>query len=368
MTVRPDAAFFPSGDLKTRLHFHRTATDALSKLLTTPWTLVSSAGGKRRLDSLGTLRTVPAPSEVVIVPSGLLTLADLRQAWQPGPPCVVAIGAGSVLDAGKLVRLANSLGHFPDDRRDWTIGDETTKASLICIPTTAGSGAELTATSSLWEGGKKSSIDGPSLRPSDAIYDSSLLLSAGQEIRTAALWDATTHALEAMWSRHATQASDDYASFALRTIADTLRREAGPTDNALGVLSLASAAAGAAITVTRTGIAHALSYPLTARHGVRHGLAAGIFGVATAGLLTEFAPERAARIGRALRAPIAILEEFWRTTGANAMVADLLTGDALQAQAETRLDPQRANLSVIPPERGIVRAICDRAATIGIRS
>lgn len=364
MTVRPDAPFFPNGGLKTRLHFNRSAAECLAALVDSPWTLVTSSGGLRRLEAMGTLHHLAPPQETVIVPSGLLTRAELRDAWRPGPANVVAMGGGSALDASKLVRLANRRGFFPSARDLWDPDEDIGNTSLICLPTTAGSGSELTATSSLWDGGVKSSIDGPALCASDAIYDPDLMISAGTEIRTAALWDAITHALEALWSRRATLVSDQYARFALRTISDTLAQERKPTDVALPALACASAAAGAAITVTRTGIAHALSYPLTARYGLRHGFAAGLFGVVTASLLPEIAPERAAWIDRALRAPVTSLSTLWHDTGAAQFVMTSVTADAIRAQAAGTLNPERARLSVIPPEPEIIAEICERAAQL----
>ena len=277
---------------------------------------------------------------------------------------MVGIGGGSVLDAAKLVHVANLAGDFAVDRRVWAERRETPNARLICIPTTAGSGSELTATSSLWDGGTKSSIDGPALFPSDAIYDSTLLASATTEIRVAALWDAMTHALEALWSRQATARSDGYASFALCKIVDTLRRHGGPVDAALDDLALASAAAGAAITVTRTGIAHALSYPLTAEFGLRHGLAAGLFGMATASLLPELAPATASHIESALHEPLSAIENLWRGTGAAELTGRTVSRAAIRAQASATLNPDRARLSVVTPTPEIVAEICERASTI----
>ena len=360
MTVRADAPFFPSGDLKTRLHFDHPAADSLATLVNGPWTLVTSAGGLRRLEAMGTLNEIAPPRETLIVPPGLLTSATLRDAWRPGPPTVITVGAGSVLDAAKLIHLANARKSFPARHDLWDPNEDTGDASLVCLPTTAGTGSELSATSSLWDGGIKSSIDGSALQPSDAVYDPDLMTSAGVEIRVAALWDAVSHALEALWSRRASPTSDRYASFALRTISDILNREGQPTDTALPSLALASSAAGAAITVTRTGIAHALSYPLTARHGLRHGLAAGLFGVATERLLPEIAPDRARRVAHALCDTS--LPALWHATGTARFVANAVTADEIRECAGNVLNPERARLSIIPPEPEIITEICERAA------
>jgi alcohol dehydrogenase class IV len=362
MTVHPGAGFFPAGDLKTRLHFGRPACDVLADLLDGPWTLVISAGGLRRSNDFGLFDGLRPPHAIVVVPPGLITLRSLAAAWRTGPPEVIGIGAGSVLDAAKLVRLANLQGAFPTDRRGWRAILDADEARLICLPTTAGSGSELTPTASLWDDGIKSSIDGPALRPSDAVYDPALLATADAEIRTAALWDAVAHSLEALWSRHATDLSDRYASFALGTIMRAVRLSGKTDDDVLPDLALGSAAAGAAISITRTGIAHALSYPLTRRYGLRHGLAAGLYAVAAFILLPDIDSERAARITRALGdadgAACEALVAHWRASAADRLVASTVTPDAILEPGDLGLDPDRARLSVIPPEPAVVAAIC----------
>ena len=364
MTAQPNAPFFPGGDLKTRLHFHRPAAKALASLVTSPWSLVVSAGGLHRITRAGVLDDIPPPTAITIVPNGLVRLSTLDDAWMPGPAPTVGIGSGSVLDAAKLVRLGNTWKTFPEDVEDRDTSADI-PAPLILLPTTAGSGSELTSTASLWNGGIKSSLDGPALFPSDAVYDPALLTTASAEIRAAALWDAITHALEAIWSRSATEASDRYASFALNSISGALRRERGVTDAVLPDLSVASAAAGAAITITRTGIAHALSYPLTGRFGLRHGFAAGLYGLAVAGLLPEISPRRSAYLTRIFHAPPdAVLRAFWRESGAADFVLRYLTPDMLKTCSDMTLNPDRANLSVIAPKREVVVELQRRAADL----
>jgi alcohol dehydrogenase class IV len=359
MTIQAGAPFFPSGDLKTRLHFGRPASTKLREHVTGPWTLVVTAGSLRRCHEMGVFDDLPRPKETIVIAPGLLTSHSLRQAWRPGPARVVGIGAGSTLDAAKLVRQANVLGRFPNRREDWNADRHVSDAPLICVPTTAGSGSELTPTASLWDDGVKSSIEGQALQPSDAVYDPPLLMSAGPEIRTAALWDAMSHALEALWSRDATMASDRYARFALETMTRALEKNGVASDRSQSDLSLGSAAAGAAMSKTRSGIAHALSYSLTGRHGLRHGLAAGLFALATLELLPNVDWERADMIARIAGS----LDVLWRTTGAAELVAVRVTPEMI-LEADETLNPDRANRSVVPPDPAIVAEIRRRAAAL----
>ena len=81
--------------------------------------------------------------------------------------------------------------------------------------------------------------------------------------------------------------------------------------------------------------------------------------------LPEIAPARAAFIDRSLRTAETSLETLWHDTGAARFVATIVTADAIRAQAAGVPNPERARLSIIPPEPEIVAEICERAVRIG---
>ena len=228
------------------------------------------------------------------VPDGLSSLACCRAlappAWQAladSPGCVlVALGGGTTLDVAKLLRcrprhggfdaVANALrGHAP-----WPALD---LAPLWMVPTTAGTGSEVTRWATLWDTdvrpALKRSFDEPFGYACRAFVDPALTLSCPPAVTRDTALDALSHALEAIWNRHANPVSDALALSAARQVIRTLPtclrdprelrwREA---------LALASLQAGMAFSQTRTALAHALSYDVTLRHRLPHGLAVALW-------------------------------------------------------------------------------------------
>jgi len=190
---------------------------------------------------------------------------------------VLAIGGGSVMDAAKI--LATGLdGVSP--RRHLFEGlplPSRRRTRLLCVPTTAGSGSEVTPFATVWdhEAKKKYSIAGDAMYPDAALLDAELTLTLPEEVRVSTALDAMTQAFEATWSRRANPISTSFAVSALRISLHTIvTMEQRPDDLALRRAMLeASLLAGLAISHTRTALCHSISYPLTAHLGVAHGYA-----------------------------------------------------------------------------------------------
>ena len=190
---------------------------------------------------------------------------------------VLAIGGGSVMDAAKI--LATGLdGVSP--RRHLFEGlplPSRRRTRLLCVPTTAGSGSEVTPFATVWdhEAKKKYSIAGDAMYPDAALLDAELTLTLPEEVRVSTALDAMTQAFEATWSRRANPISTSFAVSALRISLHTIvTMEQRPDDLALRRAMLeASLLAGLAISHTRTALCHSISYPLTAHLGVPHGYA-----------------------------------------------------------------------------------------------
>jgi len=202
---------------------------------------------------------------------------DLRQA---GCVAIVALGGGSVLDAAKVLSATlcapgeMHLTHWLRDQSDYRLPKSL---PVYCLPTTAGTGAEVTPFATVWDkrSGQKHSLSGESLYPQMAFLDPELTVSLPWQETLFSALDATSHSLETLWNRHATPLSCALATQALKMILAAL-----PTlQKRMGALSLrskvqeASLLGGLAISQSRTTLAHSISYPLTARYGVPHGLA-----------------------------------------------------------------------------------------------
>lgn len=194
---------------------------------------------------------------------------------------VVAIGGGSVLDSAKVIAVAVSQPDF--DLRGYLFGGlplpERRNNTLVCCPTTAGTGSEVTPFATIWdeETRRKLSMAGSAVFPDEAILDPELSLSVPREITIMTGLDAVTQAFEATWSCRASAVSTALAVRAIRIGMRTLPRLPVDPDNLelRSDMLEASLLAGLAISSSRTALCHSISYPLTMHLGVPHGLACG---------------------------------------------------------------------------------------------
>ncbi|MEJ5020866.1 phosphonoacetaldehyde reductase [Ochrobactrum vermis] len=194
------------------------------------------------------------------------------------PEVIVALGGGSVIDSAKV--FAAARGHFPTmDAYLKKRADAKTLSPwpLIAVPTTAGTGSEVTCWGTVWDNaaGQKYSLAHPGLYPEYAIVDPELMVGkpAGLTVQTGL--DALSHSLESLWNRSANPVSMAHAVAAARGVLAVLPHLVKDLSNVELRARMARAAtlAGFAFSNTKTAIAHSLSYPITLRHSVPHGIA-----------------------------------------------------------------------------------------------
>ncbi|HEY0167690.1 MAG TPA: phosphonoacetaldehyde reductase [Jatrophihabitans sp.] len=201
-----------------------------------------------------------------------LLASRVREAF--APDAIVAVGGGSAIDVAKMARS------LPSNRTDAMAvlrGERDplpVNQPLIALPTTAGSGSEMTRFATVYVDRIKHSLDHASVRPDTALIDPELLATCPLALRYSCAFDALCHAVESFWSTRATPESQDLALRALRAVISVLDgsiRAPGPSDYLQ--LAIGATTAGRAIDLTRTTAAHAFSYRLTADFGVPHGVA-----------------------------------------------------------------------------------------------
>jgi phosphonate metabolism-associated iron-containing alcohol dehydrogenase len=194
---------------------------------------------------------------------------------------MVGIGGGSVLDFAKsvafMVRQSEGLRAFLTHRNM-----ETPHPALpfIAIPTTSGTGSEVTPWATVWDEqeGAKFSLSYPEMFPHYAIVDPALTAGLPPYITAYTGYDALSHALEAFWSRHANSVSDLFAIESIRLVMEHLLpavEGSGDLEHRVG-MAKASLYAGLAFSNTRTTAVHAVSYPMTLRYNVPHGVACAL--------------------------------------------------------------------------------------------
>jgi phosphonate metabolism-associated iron-containing alcohol dehydrogenase len=193
-------------------------------------------------------------------------------------PVIVALGGGSVIDSAKVFAAARGDFAAMDAYLKKRASPETLSPwPLIAVPTTAGTGSEVTCWGTVWDNasGVKHSLAHPGLYPQFALVDPNLMIGKPRELTIQTGLDALSHSLESLWNRNANPVSAANAVAAARGVLSTLPALAGDLRNRQLRERMARAAtlAGFAFSNTKTAIAHSLSYPITLRHGVPHGIA-----------------------------------------------------------------------------------------------
>jgi alcohol dehydrogenase len=189
---------------------------------------------------------------------------------------VVAVGGGSALDTAKAVTL---LTRNPGALEDY-FGIGLVKqrgVPSILVPTTSGTGAEITPNSLFYVPAikEKKAVVSPHTIPDVAIIDPLLTLSVPPKVTAATGMDALSHAVESYTSLNASPMTDLYALEAIRLIGVHLRTAVanGSDLSARDGMARASFYAGIAIGNAGTNIVHALAYPLQGQHRITHGVA-----------------------------------------------------------------------------------------------
>lgn len=216
---------------------------------------------------------------------------------------VLAIGGGSALDAGKAIALcAVNQGAVLDYARG--MKPERPALPLIAVPTTAGTGSEVTPYAILSDikSCDKVGLSFPELFPRIAFLDPLFLAGSPENLTVDTGLDALCHAIEAYLSRQRSPFSDALAERAAgRVVRHLPVARKNPRDVSLrGELLLAANEAGMAIANTATLLPHALGYPVTVRYGVPHGRATAILQAAFLERAQAAEPERVRTVGRLL--------------------------------------------------------------------
>ena len=188
---------------------------------------------------------------------------------------VVGVGGGSALDSAKAIGLMLTN---PGNIRDYVgIGKvERTGVPVVAIPTTAGTGSELTIWSVLSDKKKKVKISVGSILncPKVALLDPELTVSLPPNVTATTGMDALVHALESYVNKATQPISEAMSIQAMSLIAKSLRVAVSQPDNvsARADMLLASTIAAMAFNSTRLGLVHAFAMPLGARFHIPHGL------------------------------------------------------------------------------------------------
>ncbi len=217
--------------------------------------------------------------------------AGAKQMEQFSPDVILALGGGSAMDAAKIMWMLyehpeadfqDMAMRFMDIRkRTYAFPDMGEKAYFIAIPTSSGTGSEVTPFAVITDesDGTKYPLADYALMPKMAIVDADLMMSQPKSLTAAAGIDALTHALEAYVSVMATDYTDGMALTALRNIFDYLPTCYEHGENAPYArekMANASTMAGIAFANSFLGVCHSMAHKLGSYHHLPHGVANAI--------------------------------------------------------------------------------------------
>ena len=207
------------------------------------------------------------------------------------PDCIIAIGGGSAMDAAKImwvlyehpeVDFLDMAMRFMDIRkRVYTFPKMGEKAYFIAVPTSAGTGSEVTPFAVITDEttGQKYPLADYELLPKMAIVDADMMMNAPKGLTSASGIDALVHSIEAYVSMMATEFTDGLAIEAIKTIFEYLPRAYEEVANdpiAREKMANAATMAGMAFANAFLGICHSMGHKLGAYHHLPHGVTVGL--------------------------------------------------------------------------------------------
>jgi alcohol dehydrogenase class IV len=299
----------------------------------------------------------PAPPLCALIgedPDIAETEAAAISALEHGAEAVLAVGGGSAMCAAKgvAVRLRNPA---PLDAYEGSGRLPVPPAPCIAVPTTAGSGSEVSNVVVLHDPGRDRHlvIRGHGYEPRVALLDGELLRSLPARPMIAAALDALSHALEALWARRATRFSDALALAAAGSIRPALPRALDGDIEAMQELIEASAMANLACGNSGLGLVHALSSApgVHLAHGCQNGI-----------LLPHVAAFNRSAVGAQAASEIDALDALYRAIGFGTSFArdELSAHDGERMLAAAMSNPFRAN-NLRAAEESDLRALLARA-------
>ncbi len=285
----PEKVYIKKGCLSVALDELKTVMGKKKAFIVTDSFLYNNGYTKpveRKLDEMGIQHTTfydvaPDPS-LACAKAGAAQMAAFK------PDVIIAVGGGSAMDAGKImwVMYEHPEADFMDmamrfvdiRKRVYTFPKMGEKAYFVAVPTTAGTGSEVTPFAVITDEttGVKYPLADYELMPNMSIVDADMMMNAPKGLTAASGIDAVTHALEAYASMMATDYTDGLALRSLKMIFEYLPRayDNGPNDPAAREkMANAATMAGMAFANAFLGVCHSMAHKLGAFHHLPHGVA-----------------------------------------------------------------------------------------------
>lgn len=257
---------------------------------------------------------------------------------------IVSVGGGSAIDCGKgiAMKLTNE-GEFADYMGADKIPNQG--ATLIAIPTTAGTGSEVTKVTVITDTDRnvKMMLSSACLLPSVALVDPLLSLTTPPHLTAAVGVDALTHAMEAYISKRAQPITDALALEAIKLISGSLRQAwaDGKNISARTDMMLGASIAGMAFSNSSVALVHGMSRPIGAYFHIHHGLSNAVLLLDVMEFSVVGAPERFADIAQAMGEPIDGLSPMKQADAAISAVERLVNDIQTPRLGEIGIDREK---------------------------
>lgn len=284
----PEKVYIKKGCLPVALEELKTVMDKERVFIVTDAFLYKNGYTKVIIDKLDEMNIVHETFfDVAPDPNLACAKEGARLMEKFEPDCIIAVGGGSAMDAAKImwvmyehpeVDFMDMAMRFMDIRkRIYAFPKMGEKAYFVAIPTSAGTGSEVTPFAVITdeETGQKYPLADYELLPKMAIVDSNMMMDAPKSLTSASGIDALVHSIEAYTSMMATEFTDGLALEALKIIFEYLPRayENGANDpEAREKMAHAATIAGMAFANAFLGICHSMGHKLGAYHHLPHGI------------------------------------------------------------------------------------------------
>ena len=194
------------------------------------------------------------------------------------PNLILAVGGGTVIDYAKIANVVEERSDLADLIITYSYPFKKKRSCLAVIPTTAGSGAEVTSNAVIYVDGVKHSFESNLLIPDNFFLIPDFLISAPNKIKASAGFDAIAQAIESIISK---KSNDESINFAKKSLEISTNHFfsflKNPNQDNASKMIIASNLAGKAINISKTTAPHAVSYPFTSLFNISHGHAVSLF-------------------------------------------------------------------------------------------
>lgn len=264
-----------------------------------------------------------------------------------GAKLVIGLGGGTALDTAKLVACCAASGLAASAYALCATPLPADRLPIIAVPTTAGTGSEVTRVSVFADARKvKVWAWGEELKPDVAILDPELTVAVPPQVTAGSGLDALVHSIEAATNKQAHAGNDLYCLEAIRLVTANLARAVNhPQDIAArGAMLLASCYGGIGIDNCGTALAHNISHAVANLASIPHGRATGLAMLATIGWVAEGNRPAFARVAQAMGAEDAVsaYDRLVRESGIAVSLKNDLAGVSPEALAREMAAPANA--------------------------